>query len=126
MTNDQKVLILDDEEILRNSLREFLEDEWLDVVSAATGEEALGLVKKHPVDVCIVDMRLPRMDGNSFILKAFEANPGLKFIIHTGSSDYTLPRELISIGIENEYVLRKPVDDPMLFIEKIKALRGVK
>lgn len=108
---DLRVLIVDDEELLRINLTDFLEDEGFYVKSASSGESALNFLRKEQFDIAIVDMRLPGMNGNTLIIEAHRIVPGLKFIIHTGSADYSLPEELKAIGVTKKNIFLKPVED---------------
>jgi len=82
----------------------FLEDEGFTVFSAASGEEALDLILKQEIDVAIIDMRLPGINGDTLILKAHEIQPVLKFLIHTGSTNYSVSRSLEEIGVKKDQV----------------------
>jgi len=106
-----QVLILDDEESIRQSISAYFEDEGFVVFHASSGEEGLELVKKNRIDGAIVDIRLPGMDGNAFILKAFEMQPAIRFLVHTGSTDYVLSESVKSAGVSPEDVFIKPVHD---------------
>ncbi len=116
--DDAVVLVVDDEEILRKSLRSFLEDEGFTVETAAGGSEALGIVESAPVAVMLVDMNLPDMNGESVILRALKIRPSLKIIVHTGDSGYSLPEILVAEGVSEEDILFKPVLD----MDRIAAL----
>ena len=106
-----KVLVVDDEITVCSNVTAFLEDEGFIVFSAASGEEALDLLLKQKIDVAIIDMRLPGIDGDTLILKAHEIYPVLKFLIHTGSTNYFVPKSLEEIGVKNEQIFRKPLVD---------------
>ena len=58
-----KILIVDDESSIRNTLREILEFEKYDVEEATDGIQALGKLKKGKYDVIIMDIKMPKMDG---------------------------------------------------------------
>jgi len=58
-----KILIVDDEASIRNTLREILEFEKYDVEEAMDGIQALGKLKKSKYDVIIMDIKMPKMDG---------------------------------------------------------------
>lgn len=111
MADKINVLIVDDEEMVGDMLKDFLEDCGFDVKTALTGKEGLGLVSKEKFNVAIVDMRLPDMIGNDFITQANEMHPGIKYFVHTGSHEYRLPEKLIAIGMSHESILYKPVTD---------------
>ncbi len=117
------LLIVDDEKILPELIQDFLEDEAdLNTVVASSGEEGLVLMRSHNPDICMVDMRLPGMNGNQFILQALQDSPECKFIIHTGSIDYTIPQELKDQGITRQSILFKPVIGLHLYLDKITEL----
>ena len=115
-----RVLVLDDEELVLETLACFLEDQGYDVHTATTGEKALDLLTHVHPDLAIVDMRLPGFDGNAFILKAHRLQPRLRFLIHTGSADYLPPPPLAALGIGNDNVFHKPVRDLRDFIRAIE------
>ncbi len=113
-------IVLDDEQSIRQSIASYLEDEGHRVLCAESTEAALELVKQHPVDAAVVDIRLPGKDGNAFILEAREIRPEIKFVIHTGSADYTLPEAVKALGMTKENVLIKPVRDLSIILEALK------
>jgi len=107
-----RVLVVDDEPALCISLAAYLEDEGMRVHTAASGEEALALVVAGlRVDACILDMRLPGIDGNQLALELHRRLPGARCLIHTGSSCYHLPQALRRIGIGDQHVFAKPLPD---------------
>ncbi len=116
------VLIIDDERSIRQSLADFLEDFGFDVITAESAEEGLELLELHPVQATIVDIRLPKMDGNTFISKAHEKCPSLGFIIHTGSVSYKPNQDLEAIGIRSDHVFRKPLTDMNVVRKAIEQL----
>ncbi len=111
ITDTGRILIVDDEVDLLHSLTAFFEDEGFSVWAAASGEEALAILEKEPMDAVIVDMRLPGIDGNETIVKAYALQPSLQFLIHTGATDYQLPSFLRQIGLSEEAVFIKPLAD---------------
>jgi len=58
-----KVLIIDDEKLVRWSLQQKLTREGYEVESAPTGEEGLNLIREDGYDLVLLDLRLPGMDG---------------------------------------------------------------
>jgi DNA-binding NtrC family response regulator len=120
--NTIKVLLVDDEEIVRITLEAFLEDEGFSVISANSGEEALEILRQESADIGIIDMRLPGIDGNTLIMKLCGILPEMKFVIHTGSMGYSLPKSLVALGISDDLVFKKPVKNMPEFIRIIKEL----
>lgn len=116
------VLVVDDEPIIRENIASFLEDEDFVVREAGSSEQALAILDRENVDIGIVDIRLPGIDGNAFIQAAHRVKPAMKFLIHTGSVEYCLPAELRALGISDEAVLRKPIGNMDMLLEAIATL----
>ncbi len=119
-----KILLVDDEEIVRITLEAYLEDEGFTVISANSGEEALERLSDQLIDIGIIDMRLPGIDGNTLIAKLNKLRPEMKFIIHTGSMGYSLPDSLTKLGISDELVFKKPIKSMSKFTDMIIKLTG--
>lgn len=106
-----RILVVDDEDSIRRSLKAYLEDEGFFVTTAATGEDGLEALARENVHGSIVDIRLPGMDGSRFIELAHDLKPGLKFLVYTGSVDYKPSASFESIGVRECHVFRKPLED---------------
>lgn len=104
-----RVLVVDDEVEVLETLAAFLEDQGFDVLTAERGDEALKILGRVRIDVAIIDMRLRQYDGNTLIIAARRVQRGTKFLVHTGSSYYTPPPEIAALGITQEDVFMKPV-----------------
>ncbi|MBN1546716.1 MAG: response regulator [Syntrophaceae bacterium] len=115
------ILIIDDEESIRRNLRAFLQDEGYEVLTTKSGEEAMEMLTSCKPDLAVVDIRLPGMDGNKFILSAHQIHPNMKFLVFTGSMEYTLPQELRSLDLSEQHILRKPLNDLSLLANLIKG-----
>jgi len=115
-----KILIVDDEPLVRLSLKNFLEDRGVCAMAAESGEMALDVLKDKKIKVVVADMRLPGMEGNTFILKAYKLCPSLKFLIYTGSTNYALPPALVKLGVSKEDIFRKPLNDMNVICEAIQ------
>jgi len=111
MAQNIRLLIVDDEKMLRDLLLHHLDDyEGFEGVTAASSEEALKLLETENIDVCIVDARLPGMNGEQFILEAWMRGACKRFILHTGSLEMTLSERLMCIGMTEDDLFFKPVD----------------
>lgn len=115
----KQFLILDDEESIRQSIAAFMEDEGYEVFQAESAEEALEIVRRHPIDEAVVDIRLPGVDGNTFMLEARKLNPDIKFVVHTGSADYAPPAAVKALGVTSDKVLIKPAADLNVLIDAL-------
>ncbi|ABB38320.1 response regulator receiver protein [Oleidesulfovibrio alaskensis G20] len=116
------VLVVDDEEMVRENLEAYLEDEGFKVATAGSGEEALELLASVSPHVGIIDMRLPGMSGNDFIIKAHAVNPALRYLIHTGSTNYKLPVEVMNVGVTHEDIYIKPLQNMDMLVRGIDRL----
>jgi DNA-binding NtrC family response regulator len=81
-----RILIVDDEEVLRDVLEVVLRRENFDVVSAASGEEALSMLDGEEVDLIILDVMLPGISGIDTLRAIRISNPNLPVIVITASS----------------------------------------
>lgn len=106
-----KVMIVDDEVGVRNSIKAKID--WIAAgfevaLEASNGEEALQLLDQHPLpDVVISDIRMPQMDGITFIRNCKERYPQLKMVVLSGYSDFEYMKAAIQLGVK-DYLL-KPV-----------------
>ena len=103
------ILILDDEEVIREAFSAYFEDRlWLPL-QAESAEDALVLLETENPDAAIVDIRLPGMDGGDFIRKAILIKPKMACAICTGSPEYILPSPLEGKSQVSKQVFKKPM-----------------
>jgi DNA-binding NtrC family response regulator len=115
-------MIIDDEEHIRDSLACFLEDfDDFHVRTAHSAELALQELRREAADLCIVDIRLPAMNGVEFIRVVREQGLCLRHILHTGSTDFQLYVDIGKLGLCAEDVFLKPCDS-MAMLERIRQL----
>lgn len=79
-----KVLIIDDEQSIRETLKEILDYEGYEVEEAEDGLDGLKLIKKNSYDVALCDIKMPNFDGIELLEKAGEIAPDLPFIMISG------------------------------------------
>jgi two-component system, NtrC family, nitrogen regulation response regulator NtrX len=80
-----KILIIDDEKAIRNTLREILEYESYQVDEAANGEEGLEKILNDEYAAVLCDIKMPKMDGMEVLNKAHEIDDDLPFIMISGN-----------------------------------------
>lgn len=103
-----KILVVDDERNVVDALARILRRTY-DVHTAISGEEGLALVEKHEFWAITSDMRMPQMDGATFLAKARAAAPNTVRILLTGQSDMEDAIAAINNGSVFRF-LRKPCD----------------
>lgn len=116
MTNTGHViLIVDDEEGLREGLRMLLEGEGYTVVSAEAGEEALQILQQSHIDLVVTDMRMPGMNGIELLKNIRQRYGDLGVIILTGYGQIESYIEAMNFGAI-EYVSKPFKVDELKFI----------
>lgn len=102
----RKVLIIDDEEVVRNYVRRALAARGWEVTEAAGGPEGLRLAEASEFDAAVCDLKMPDLRGEEVIRRLRAARPAMKIVVITGSvSD--LPGELPG-GVRPDGALLKP------------------
>ncbi|MFU2210383.1 response regulator [Solidesulfovibrio sp. C21] len=115
------VLLVDDEENLRFALSSWLTKQGLSVLTAASGEEAIDIVRRDPaVAVAVLDVNMPGLNGIETLTALKSMRPGLESIIVTGYPTVEYALEGMRLGAV-EY-LSKPCDIHHLFEVVQKAL----
>ncbi len=120
--NKNRILVVDDDQSICESMVAFLEDADFSVSLAASAEAALEILMAETFELAIVDLRLPGMNGDMFIKHANKMKPEMRFLIYTGSADYKPSQELIRIGIGPKYLFAKPLNDLGLMVKEIESL----
>ncbi|MFV0451952.1 MAG: response regulator [Propioniciclava sp.] len=93
------VAIVDDDAIVRSALASYLEAGGFDVVHQATnGHEALAAITREPVDVVIMDVRMPKMDGIRTTAELRRRVPRTKIIVITSFDEDEAVRDALSSG----------------------------
>lgn len=109
----KSVLIVDDEELLREVFRESFEDHGFQVDEAGNGEEGLKKMNETKYDLVLSDIRMPVCNGIDMYRKMQETGfDELPVILITGYSDYDVS-QLMSLGVSK--VFFKPINYSKLF-----------
>src|SRR5512136_2879197 len=109
MSQPAKVLIVDDEELIRLNLRMLLEDLGYSVVEAADGREGLDAFDREGPDLILADLRMPVMDGLSMIAGLREKSTETPVIVVSGTGTVQNAVDSLRLGAW-DYVI-KPVED---------------
>jgi two-component system, OmpR family, response regulator len=122
-----EILVIDDEERIRQLLVDFLEDfEEFSLRACDSAETALEELASKKADLCVVDMRLPGMNGKDFSVTAQKRGLCDHFILHTGSMDFSLTEPLLALGLTERDVFLKPCNtgEMLARIRQILRLPG--
>lgn len=105
---NNSILYVEDEEIIRDSIKAFLSRKFERVYSAENGEEGLEIFKEKKIDIVLTDVKMPKMSGLDMAKEIKEITPEVPIVLATAHTDYEIMLEAIDIGVE-KYV-PKPID----------------
>lgn len=107
MSDNNRILVVDDDETVRRSYLRSLQSVSCDVESASNGEEALQTMEQNPFDVVLLDMRMPGLDGLTVLRTIKQKWPDSEVVIITGYPTVDSAKEAVRLGAY-DYV-SKPV-----------------
>lgn len=111
-----KLLTIEDEEFVRESIVAYFEDSGFDVYSAENGEEGLAVFNEKAPDIVLTDLRMPKMSGFDVVKAIHETNPDIPVVVVSGTGVIQDSIEAIRMGAW-DYVT-KPISD-MAVLEHI-------
>ena len=120
-----RILIADDEEVMRDSLSDWLREDGYDVIAVASGAEAVEKVKSEPWTVLMVDLKMPGMDGMEVVRQVKKISPELPIIMVTAYATVDTAVQAMKEGAYD--YIAKPFDPEQvgLAIRKIIAHQEV-
>lgn len=110
-----RILIVDDETIVRQGIIARLNHLWKQPLSsreASDGRQALEIIQTFKPQIIITDIRMPHMDGLSFIRAAKDMSPSVQFIILSGYAEFEYAKEAMTLGVIGYLV--KPISSDTL------------
>ena len=96
-----KILLVDDDRWIRDSMTLLFETEGCELLALETAEEGLQAVKQQKIDIAIVDYRLPGMDGLEFLKYITALQPDTLRILITAHIDKKVVIEADQLGVED-------------------------
>lgn len=123
----QTVLIIDDEEDIRNLLSSLLSSEGYRIFTAANGRDGLMLFHEHNPDLILTDVRMPLMDGIEVLREVKTKESDTEVIILTGHSDEATAIDCLRLGAYDYF--RKPLEDIdvlLTAVERVLEKRSLK
>ncbi|MEI7449969.1 MAG: response regulator [Desulfomonile sp.] len=111
---DFRVMLVDDETEFLETLVKRLKKRKLDVVSASSGKEALGILRETPLDVIVLDVKMPDMDGIETLREIKKIRPSVQVIMLTGHASVEVAIQGMELGAFD--YLMKPIEiDELLY-----------
>ncbi len=98
---NEKVLIVDDLEEIREILSSFLEDKGYVIYTAENGREALELIKEKEINLVLTDVRMPEMNGYDLTRTIKKMNPKIGIIIMTAYTSIYTEGDIRKIGADD-------------------------
>jgi CheY-like chemotaxis protein len=115
MDSIKKFLIVDDEDLIRHSLTSVFHDKDTEIISAATGSDALKAINENHFNLCFLDMNLPDISGLEIMRLLRDVSPQTRIIMMTGSE---ITDEMLKAVRESAHcLLSKPFE-----LEQVKSL----
>lgn len=115
-----RILIVDDDRHVRQSLHEILAHAGHEILHATDGKSALIVLEKETVDLLLLDLELPRIGGMEVLKKTAHAHPGLPVVIVSGTGTISIAVEAGQLGVYD--FLEKPVDAQRMLLTVRNAL----
>jgi two-component system nitrogen regulation response regulator NtrX len=112
-----RILVIDDEAGIRDSMRRTLEYQGYQFVGAATGQEGLALIERDPPDLVFLDIKMPGMDGLEVLERIKAANPAVPVVMVSGHGTAQNAFEARDRGASG--FIEKPFSEPVL-LERIE------
>src|ERR1700745_1935982 len=103
-----QILVVDDEEPIRNALKKFLQQQQFEVYAAGTGDEALKQLRAHRIALMLCDIRMPGTSGVDLVPQALEVEPELAILMLTAVNDATSAALCMQRGAMD--YLTKPIE----------------
>ena len=104
----ERVLLIDDEQDFLDIMSERMKNRDIDVTTAVSARDALGLVEHESYDAIILDLQMPEMDGLQALERLKAINPELQVILLTGHATVEKGVQAMKLGATD--VLEKPAD----------------
>jgi DNA-binding NtrC family response regulator len=109
---DMKILLIDDDEWIRDSLRIFFEAEGCMISALETAEEGLKALEHQKFEIIITDYKLPGMDGLTFLKQIQSSHPDVKKILITAYKTEAVVNEAKKVGVQ--HLIAKPITSDIL------------
>lgn len=117
------VLVVDDEEPIRNALKRFLAGQGLAAYSAASGPDALAVLRDHEIALMLCDIRMPGMSGVDLVPQALEVTPDLAVVMLSAVNDATTAALCMQRGAMDYLTKPLELDDLLRAVQRVLRRR---
>ena len=121
-----KVLIVDDEPLMRLSMLDALEGIGCEVMAAATGTEGLAILGRCQFEIVITDLRLPGVDGLTILKASKERSPTTEVILITAHGSVDTAVGAIKLGAYDYITKPFQMDELLLIVERVGKILGLR
>jgi two-component system chemotaxis response regulator CheY len=122
-----KIMVVDDEDDVRETIRLQLESENYNVIEAENGEEAIKLLRSEDnltnCGLILCDIRMPKVNGIEYIDYLKEQAPGIPVVVITGYPDTEMAVGLMSKGVD-DYLVKPVESEKLLTVVKKMIAKG--
>jgi two-component system phosphate regulon sensor histidine kinase PhoR len=120
-----RILVVDDEKVIRDGCRRVLADNEYDVICAENGQEAMSTLEMEEVDIILLDLKMPVMSGEEVLEKTFEQYPDIPIIIITGHGTIDTAVECMKKGAYDFITKPFQIDQFLLTIKRASEKRAL-
>jgi DNA-binding NtrC family response regulator len=125
-----KILIVDDDELMRTTLRDLLEANGYPVMVASGGRQGVELFRKEPPSATLLDLRMPDMDGIETMQELKKLDPDVPIIFVTAHAEIPAAVDAIKRGAY-DFIVKPPKYDRLMFtleraIDKLRLTKEIK
>jgi len=118
------ILIVDDEETIRDGCRQVLAPEGFELKEASSGDAALEMMRQESFDLVILDLRMPQVNGMDILRRIQQDSPGTATVVITGYPSVESAVEAMKLGASD--FLPKPFTPDVLRLTVRRTLRGAR
>ncbi|MGB9629645.1 MAG: sigma-54-dependent transcriptional regulator, partial [Thermodesulfobacteriota bacterium] len=123
MDNRPKILLIDDEPLMRMTIQDALESEGYQVGVAETGQKGLALFSKNSFDILITDLKLPDLDGLQILKEVKMTNPETQVILITAYGSIDSAVTAMKEGASDYLTKPFSMDELLLIIQRLLRIK---
>jgi len=123
MVNETRIMVIDDEPLMRITVQDALVVDGYKVTMAETGEKGLTLLRENPADILITDLKLPHMDGIQILKEVKTITPETQVIMITAYGSIDSAVTAMKLGASDYLTKPFAMDELLLIIKRLLRMR---